>query len=317
MKRIEFSCEACGSTSVTTSSIRAGLEYYICETCGHCLSKLISEAEGNFEAAQSQYFGEDSLLFQETVSPMERETLRVRLSTILSYLDYKSSVIEVGPGAGFLLKELKERGFSIKAVEHSPALAANLRERWGVDVDTNMLENTEIESESFLSFCSFHVIEHVPDCLSHLQKAYDLVQPGGFAFIATPNARSWQQQWFRALSPNFDEAHLRVFSEASLRQFCEKAGWQILQAKTPEYTTGWLRVMTKTLRRIKREDETVSAGKYSAMAGSQFSKVYYFLRVATAPFRFLQSRMKGGNELFFILYKQDTSKAQRKKLPAL
>ena len=307
MQKTDLSCESCGSHSMEIYTVRVGLEYQVCNNCGHCLSEAISKAEGSFEDAQSQYFGEESVLLQVSISPMERETLQVRLSAILSYLDSNSNVIEVGPGAGFLLHELQERGFSVKAVEHSPALAANLRARWGVDVDTNMLENIEIKSESFSSFCSFHVIEHVPDCLSHLQKAYDLVQPGGFAFIATPNARSWQQRWFRSLSPNFDEAHLRVFSEASLRQFCKKAGWEILQAKTPEHMTGWLRVATKVLRRVKREDESVSAGKYSIMAGSKYSRAYNFLRVVTAPFRLMQSRLNGGNELFFVLYKQDTS----------
>lgn len=303
MERITDECEGCSRDAIDLCYLRQGLAYRVCGCCGHCLIEVPSQTEDQFETAQALYFGHGSVLLQVEPGFIDREILSARLEVISSKLTPHSRVLEVGPGAGYLSKALMERGYEVKAIEHSAVLAQALRERYGLDVNTGAFE-TSVDQEGFFdAFCSFHVIEHVPDPLHHIQTGFDAVQPGGLGFVATPNARSWQQRLFPRLSPNFDEAHLRVFSRHSLQVLCEKAGWEVIDIHTPEYSSAWLRVLSKGLRRLKREDEVETAGKYAAATGSGFEGVYQLFGLLTIPVRYIQRLMKGGNELFFVLRK--------------
>jgi 2-polyprenyl-3-methyl-5-hydroxy-6-metoxy-1,4-benzoquinol methylase len=297
-------CIVCFSTAVKIVRVNDDLKYLACKVCGHCekvdsyLTKKV-----NFEDAQTKYFGKDSLVFSVVSSPFEAEILKKRGEVITRHLEEGSSVIEVGPGAGTFLKWLNEKGYRVTAVEHAPELARYITDRLNVPVHVGEFETVEVDSSSVDAFCSFHVIEHVLDPVVHLAKAFDVVRSGGYAFLATPNARSWEQRVSGHLSPNYDFAHLRVFSQNSLRQICEAAGWTVLEVRTPEYSIGWLRISSKILRRLRREHEGDTAGKY-ATGSSQTLRVFAFVVDKISwPLRFVQSIFGGGNELFFVLKK--------------
>lgn len=296
-------CEACGSMAVGLCRVRPDLAYWICSDCGHCFMEMREQGAEDFEKAQKMYFGEDSILVQSEPSAMDREILAKREWVTSTYVAPQGTVLEVGPGTGFFSEWLQKRGHELCLVEHSPILAAALEKRLGVHVDTGEFETKDIAPNSVEAFCSFHVIEHVSNPLRHLAAGLAAVRPDGIGLVATPNAKSWQQIWFRMLSPNFDAAHLRVFSPRSLRRFCEHAGWEVVRVETPEFASGWLRVLSKALRKMRGEDENLTAGKYAKVASARFERIYAALAALTWPFRRLQSRVGAGNEILFVLRK--------------
>ena len=296
-------CEACSSEAVALEQLRADLAYWICDNCGHCLMSTTGKSIDDFEKAQSAYFGESSILIQHEASVIDQEILAQRKRTLSAYVVEQGTVLEVGPGAGFVAEWLQKCGHGLRLVEHSPVLADNLEKKLGVPVEIGAFETSEIAPASVAAFCSFHVIEHVPDPMRHLMAGLLAVREGGIGFVATPNACSWQQTWFRKLSPNFDTAHLRVFSPDSLRMFCERAGWEVVRIETPEYAVGWLRVFSKVVRRLRGEDENLTAGKYADMASVRLERIYKALAVLTWPLRCLQLLAGRGNEVLLILRK--------------
>lgn len=301
--KIGKKCESCSEERIRKGVIRKDLTYLICEVCAHCELEVIGDSQNEFEKAQEQYFGHGSILDKNVMSPMDKEVLKERLKVIGRVLDPACSLIEVGPGSGFLSNALKNMGYRLKAIEQSITLSNGLRERFGLDIINGALEQIDFENNTFSGFLSFHVIEHVPDPLAHLKKCFEVVRLGGYGFIATPNAGSWQQRFFERYSPNFDEAHLRVFSNSSLARYCELAGWEIVMRSTPEYTSDWLRVVTKVFRRIKAEDESSTAGKYANVTSTSMITLYFALRILISPLRLMQRLFLGGNELFFVLRK--------------
>lgn len=297
-------CPACRATSVRLFSPRPGLDYRICNACGHCEQVLAPNSGQNpFEDAQNKYYGDDSLLLATAPNPLEHEIIARRQAVLTRHLQPGGQVLEVGPGAGHILKWLLESGHGATAVEHSPSLARQLSATFTAPVLCGEFESMAIEPDSFDAFCSFHVIEHVLDPLAHLQAAFKAVRPGGLGFLATPNAKSLQQVALPSLSPNFDSAHTILFSPRSLRAYCEAAGWTVRETLTPEYTAGWLRVATKILRRLRRQDEEATAGQYAAGASARLTLVMRVLSLATFPLRALQAGAGYGNEIFLVLEK--------------
>jgi 2-polyprenyl-3-methyl-5-hydroxy-6-metoxy-1,4-benzoquinol methylase len=298
-------CETCLSDNTIFLNIRAGLSYYECLECGHCTKVHELSISEEFEAEQVKYFREGSRSIIGRPSLWDYEMLSTRARMVVRYLACPSSVVEVGPGAGHFIEMMLAMGHHCRAYEHSPELAHDLESRLGVTVligEFEMHAADSLAKERDAVF-SFHVIEHVKDPRLHMEQSLNCVASGGLCFIATPNARSWQQVLFKKLSPHFDSAHLRVFSKDSLRQVCESVGWEVLEIRTPEYTIGWLRVLTKFLRRMRHEDEEQSAGKYSRAPSNNSRHIYAVFYILTLPFRHLQERLQGGNELFLVLKK--------------
>ncbi len=291
--------------------IRTGLAYWVCPLCKHCQKVNIADIATDFQVAQQHYYGDTPTILQDRPSIVDLEILAERKRLVGRFIRPGGRVIEVGPGSGYFAEWLITRGYEPVLYEYSDTLASQLRVKLGVEVETGSFESQDFLTQRVqaCAFFSFHVIEHVIDPLRHLQAGFEAVETGGYGFVATPNASSWQQRFFQTLSPNFDEAHLRVFSARSLGSLCERAGWQVVYIATPEYTSGWLRIFTKILRKIRGEDVTATPGKYAVVASSKFETIYRAVRGVTAPLRYLQRRLNGGNELFVVLYKSASSSA--------
>ena len=298
-------CSSCDSDRTKQLHLRENLIYNVCLTCRHCEKNVVegSSTEAAFEESQENYYGEDSAILQVDLSPFVVEVLRTRSKMLQSYLPPKGTILEVGPGSGAVLGWMIAQGHIPTAIEHSPSLSKHLANHYDIPVRSGEFTALELEKNTFDAFCSFHVIEHVSDPFAHLQRAFEIVRPGGVAFVATPNANSWEQSIPGNLSPNFDSAHLRVFSKASLCKLAEETGWQIDQTTTPEFTIEWLRVLSKILRRIKGEHEESTAGKYAGGSSSEMQWTFRTVHILSWPFRALQASLGGGNELFFVLRK--------------
>lgn len=297
-------CAVCRSKDVTPIEPRKELKYIRCNLCGHCATtKQLEELSTLFHESQSKYYGESSTLLVTTPALFETEIVTQRIRVLSKYLRPKCDVAEVGPGAGHVLRWLRSNGHSVTAFEHSPVLAGQLTEQLGVLVINGEFEELDISSSNCDAICSFHVVEHSRDPFAHLKQAISLVRPGGLAFIATPNSRSWQQMFFESLSPNFDSAHLWVFSTKSLIMLCQRTGWEVIASSTPETTVGWLRVLTKGIRRIKQEDEERTAGKYALSSSRTTSLILSGIQIITYPLRLIQKRLGYGNEVFLVLRK--------------
>lgn len=256
-----------------------------------------------FSEAQDRYYGRDSILLDEKLAIFEGETMKQRIRTFRRFLSPRADVLEIGPGAGHILRWLKLQGHRVTGVEHSPILAQYLAGRLSVPVINAEFEAHDFAGEAFDAFCSFHVIEHVSDPLLHLIRANEVVRPGGLAFVATPNAMSWEQRAAPPLGPNFDPAHLHIFSPRSFRSACEQTGWTVIHLTTPESSGGWARVLSGMLRKLRHEDAATTAGKYARTSSSALRALAWVFQVVTLPGRFVQRKLGAGNEIFAVLQK--------------
>jgi 2-polyprenyl-3-methyl-5-hydroxy-6-metoxy-1,4-benzoquinol methylase len=269
----------------------------------HYFTQYIADAAEKkrlFEEEQQKFYSGDSLLVSDSFSAMNAEITRRRLLTIQAYLSPGASIIEAGPGAGDVLLSLGGLGFKVTGVECAEVLATRLQGRPNVSVLRGDFAEQSLPPASYDAYCSFHVIEHVVDFKSHLDVARNCVKPGGYAFLATPNARGWEHRLPMRLSPNYDSSHFQLFSPDSLTRVLVDSGWEVRRVFTPSYTIAWLRVVTKVLRRIRGQDESATGGAYARSTSKRLKAMVMVFAALTRLPRVLQETLRGGNEQFIV-----------------
>jgi len=98
------------------------------------------------------------------------------------------AILEIGSGAGGLLRTLIDRGYDARGVELSPDLIAESR-RWYGDLPIQQVSGVELPfpSESFDVVLSFDVFEHIRDSDGHLREVHRVLRGGGQYLLQTPN----------------------------------------------------------------------------------------------------------------------------------
>jgi SAM-dependent methyltransferase len=190
-----------------------------CADCGHIQVERFPE-EGELGAAYAEI--EDFAYLEEEAG--QRATAAVALDRIEQHVA-PGAICDLGCWVGFLLSEAGRRGWRGRGVEPSEFAAAYARERLGLDVVTGTLREAELPPGEFHALVMADVIEHLPRPGDALERAAELVVPGGVVYVATPDAgsavaRLLGRRWWSVLPP-----HLQYFTRHSMRRLLERHGF--------------------------------------------------------------------------------------------
>jgi 2-polyprenyl-3-methyl-5-hydroxy-6-metoxy-1,4-benzoquinol methylase len=299
------SCICCGGTHFGEALPTDGGIYFRCLTCNSIAQDAalmgVEHLRIKFEEEQSRFYGDDSVMLSSGFEYLQNEATLKRLSVIKAHLKH-GDVFEVGPGNGKVMALLTQNGYKVDAIEHSEILARAVEDVTGLAIQHGDFD-TFVARKSYDAYMSFHVIEHVPDIISHLTKAAEITKTGGLAFIATPHARSLEHMVSGALAPNYSTAHLQLFSRDGLKHCLERTGWTLVAVYTPEYPTSWLRVITSLLRQFRGRKNAKPRGAYAAAASTKTIRAIKIFAVVSWPLRKIQQSFNLGNELFIVARK--------------
>ena len=138
-------------------------------------------------------------------------------------------LLDVGCGSGEFLAYARSAGWEVVGVDPDPKAVEVARNR-GLDVRKGGIEVLDPEWDRFDGITLNHVIEHVHEPLTVLERCYALLKPGGWIWLETPNLdalghKRYRANW-RGLEP---PRHLVLFTRFSLVQALERAGFQGVQ----------------------------------------------------------------------------------------
>lgn len=157
------------------------------------------------------------------------------------------SLLEVGCGPGRFLRMAQEAGFEVSGVELNGGNAAEACQRTG---------GAPIFCEDFMSMrpgrqydviAMLDLIEHLPDPLAALRRSYELLKPGGYIAIYTPNHSGITTRVADLLyrisghavkgpvAEIFDCLHLVFFDVNSLRAALQHSGFRVVHTVLSPY----------------------------------------------------------------------------------
>jgi 2-polyprenyl-3-methyl-5-hydroxy-6-metoxy-1,4-benzoquinol methylase len=145
------------------------------------------------------------------------------LAQVLRPYQASGRLLDVGCGAGALLKAMSSEGWRVEGQEISEAAAHRL-EKEGFRVHRGILESMEVEDASFDVIVMSEVIEHLSAPHLALGAVHRLLRPGGALYLTTPNLGSLSRWVLRdkwcAIDP---PGHLSYFDRGSLRAYLARA----------------------------------------------------------------------------------------------
>ena len=212
---------------------------------------------------------------------------RNRVLPILEKL-ITGDLLEIGCGAGALLFDLRELGFSCSAVEFSPD-ARNHAKLFG---STILEDANNIQQGSVDLVVAFDVLEHIDDDSSALRNWVSYLRPDGHLMVTVPCHMS---KWGAS---DVWAGHFRRYERAELTRLVESMGVEVELVETYGFPlaniTSWLRnllyarknkvestleVIEKTKRSgVERTIEQRVFPILSSPIGRFFLSVSYFLQ---------------------------------------
>ena len=139
-------------------------------------------------------------------------------------------VLEVGAGAGHVTIELAKRSKQVVAVEPTPSLFTELRERTLPLSNVSVIHGTlrdyvqrekassDASNSLFDAIVYVNVLEHIEDDVTELSLAKELLRPSGFVIIVVP-----AHQWLYARVDQLT-GHFRRYSKRTMTNVVSSSG---------------------------------------------------------------------------------------------
>lgn len=146
------------------------------------------------------------------------------LKPLIASINVNWHVLDVGCGSGQVLLELQSAGFK-NLTGTDPFI--NCGRNYGNGVVIKKADIHELNDE-FDLIMFHHSLEHIPDQLKTLQKAFSLLKPGGHCIIRIPTVSSYAWKYYGVDWAQLDAPrHFFLHSVESVRLLSDLAGFKL------------------------------------------------------------------------------------------
>jgi 2-polyprenyl-3-methyl-5-hydroxy-6-metoxy-1,4-benzoquinol methylase len=211
-------------------------DYYRCPAC-HLI--FLSPIPANL----GSYYPQDYYTLPQTTQRLDRiaEALRYQIELVRRFVP-TGRLLEIGPAYGAFAHLAKKAGFDVEAIEMDQRCCAYLSEVVGVrainsDDPAGVLPTLEQKDVIAL----WHVVEHLPDPWTVLERAAERLRPGGILLVAAPNPDASQFRLLRSHWPHLDAPrHVELIPARLLIRRLASAGLEaVLVTTNDQGGRGW------------------------------------------------------------------------------
>lgn len=254
-------CNHCGSTEARALFTLKGYDLVACIQCdlAYIANPPSAEELARIYSDAADYHAE----LKDPGSKVWRRMDRIADGHIdfLRLLPGGGNLLDVGCSTGQFLAKARGQGFDVAGIEFSEGSARFAADHFGLAVQQGSIHQCTLPAGSLDMVTMFDVIEHVPDPASDITAAWELLKPGGWFVLSTPNIDGL----FPRLSFKLAGAlnywphpeppyHLYQFSVRTLSAMLTKAGFEPGPVRHDKmelsYTFGSLKTLARMPKRL-------------------------------------------------------------------
>ncbi|MBW6499463.1 MAG: class I SAM-dependent methyltransferase [Bacteroidales bacterium] len=156
--------------------------YYHCPSCDLIFNAREKNSASSVSYYRDHYFDD----YAEDQTSGQRTDLYRHILHLLEGYQKPGSLLDAGCGCGFFLKEAKESGWKVAGVDTSRKSIAFATTLVGDGTFFDSLDDVPANSH-FDVITMINVLDHMTDAFRQLQKAKDLLSPGGVLYLRFPS----------------------------------------------------------------------------------------------------------------------------------
>ncbi|TVQ26697.1 MAG: class I SAM-dependent methyltransferase [Spirochaetaceae bacterium] len=228
----EVSCVVCGSVSDRPYWDCGSFGFVRCSACGHVYQNpqpVFDDLQNRYQDDYFDYELENDASFLDL---MLRGLSDIDFDALTESLPRPRRFLDVGCATGALLQHLKTEDWQVEGVEICVPAAEYGRTVRNVDIHVGTLDRIEFTQGLFDVVHYSHVIEHVPDPRQFLRDVWQVLRPGGYTIIVTPNTSGFQAKLFGARWRSAIADHLNLFSTKNLKRIVLESGFDVVAHRT-------------------------------------------------------------------------------------
>lgn len=243
----QITCPICKFSSSTFQKNQSIIQ---CQNCGNRWTFIAEEVNGDSLYSDEVYSVVDNRnsIFERIIFSEAKKVLH-----IAQKLNPKAqSLLDFGSGKGQFLAVAKSLGWKGLGVETAKERAAFAKEKYEVEVHTELYQGGKIGKGNFDLITLNHVLEHLPEPLELVETLSEAnLEANGMIYIEVPRADSWQaniagENWIHWDIPR----HLTHWTESGLESQIRKNGWEILENRSFSVHLGVLGMLQALLSRV-------------------------------------------------------------------
>ena len=199
-----------------------------CVTCKHISIypvPLVELNERNMDTVDdAEFYGNKIFKWLHKRFVINREIRNVQ--KLLNATDPK--LLDIGCGTGWTTAIWKNNGFFVTGIEPSPTRSAICKERYNIEVFTGHIEEFRA-NQKFDVIIMRHLLEHIENPSSVLEKVRTLIADNGILIVVAPNINSIGRFLFKENWEWVLPWHVHFYKPKTLTQICENAGFKKLK----------------------------------------------------------------------------------------
>jgi len=183
-----MNCKVCQSNKIRFYRKVNNYNLLKCKNCRVIFLENIDELIDSQNFYNEDYF-ENYLYESELNFEQIKNTAKYYLTYIQKNFGVVQSVLDVGAGFGLFVKAFRELGLKAEGVEISKYSAKTALEKFKVELFNDELIKYP-SNDNFDLICFYHSFAHLPDPVSYITKASELLSNRGILWLSLPNVMS-------------------------------------------------------------------------------------------------------------------------------
>jgi SAM-dependent methyltransferase len=175
------SCPYCRTIS-DTDFILYGRTYYHCPSCDLIFAEQIMDNKAVIANYRHDYF---DACARDQMSEQRKKIYRQALA-LLEKFQKPGSLLDIGCGCGFFLKEAKDHGWHVLGVDPSLKSIEYSRSLIGDAAICGILNDIPVD-RLFDTIVLINVLDHIIDAFGQLKIIHRFLTPGGTLYMRFPN----------------------------------------------------------------------------------------------------------------------------------
>jgi len=189
--------------------------------CLDCQTVFLADWRNEFVSELYNYYSERIGASKESIYNPINEIRYVRLLKEFNRWVNGKRLLDVGCGQGQFVDFLVRQKWNVLGIELSDA-ALKVCEQFSLPVCKFNIFDAALSPNTFDVITLFEVIEHVPSAGQFLNRAAQLLKPGGLMYLTTPNFNSLERKVMGAEWSVIHPEHVNYFVPYTLTQLIKR-----------------------------------------------------------------------------------------------